>query len=159
MPDNHWPRALIVPNLRILSQKISLNEGHYLPLPRDLLARRRNDGPAGYHRHGWPLNPKSTFPSVRSCTRNEKVAIHPLRAFKPQPSEVLYRRWCSAVSQMLEIAYFDLEGVHHGTEPVAIWSRSTSGTMMSAGAWRRTGNMSSSSSQTYSLACSVGTEN
>jgi hypothetical protein len=75
-------------------------------------------GTTGYHRRSWLLNPKpTTFPSVQSFTRNEKViAAHPLRPSKPQPGEVLYRRWCSAVSQMLEITYFDLEGAHDGTK-------------------------------------------
>ncbi|KAF6750333.1 acyl-CoA N-acyltransferase [Ephemerocybe angulata] len=72
-------------------------------------------GTAGFHpRLNWLLQ-KSVpppFPSVPSFTRNEKViAKHPLRARKPAPGQVLYRRWCAAVGQMLELVCFDLEGV------------------------------------------------
>jgi hypothetical protein len=93
------------------------------PLTKDIIFLSRatfwqGAGTTGYHRRSWLLNLKpTTFPSVQSFTRNEKViATHPLRPSKPQPGEVLYRRWCSAVSQMLEITYFDLEGVHDGTK-------------------------------------------
>lgn len=73
-------------------------------------------GTAGYHRRSWLLNPKEPFPFQPSFTRNEKVITsHPLRPAKPQPGEVLYRRWCSQVNQMIEVAYFDLEGVHDGS--------------------------------------------
>ena len=74
-------------------------------------------GTTGYHQHGWLLNPRPIFPSVASYTRTEKViAMHPLRPAKPQPGEVLYRRWCSAVGQMVEITHFDLDGEHDGTK-------------------------------------------
>ncbi|KAF8149406.1 acyl-CoA N-acyltransferase [Crassisporium funariophilum] len=77
----------------------------------------QGSGTHGFHtRSSWLLTPKPTFPSVTSYTRNERViAMHPLRPPKPQPGEVLYRRWCVPVNQMLEISYFDLEGVQDGS--------------------------------------------
>ncbi|KAF8149405.1 acyl-CoA N-acyltransferase [Crassisporium funariophilum] len=73
----------------------------------------QGSGTCGFHsRSSWLLAPKPIFPSVPSFTRNERViARHPLRPTKPQPGEVLYRRWCTTLDQMLEISYFDLEGV------------------------------------------------
>jgi hypothetical protein len=68
------------------------------PLTKDITFLSRatfwqSHGSTGYHRRSWLLNPKPTYPSVQSCTRNEKVtAIHPHRPSKPQPGEVLYRR-------------------------------------------------------------------
>ncbi|KAH9484827.1 Acyltransferase ato1 [Psilocybe cubensis] len=77
-------------------------------------------GTTGYHRLSWILNPQIPFPSISAFTRNEKViAQHPLRPSKPQPGEVLYRRWCSHVKQTFEITYFDLEGVHDGSKVLA----------------------------------------
>ncbi|KDR67514.1 hypothetical protein GALMADRAFT_258134 [Galerina marginata CBS 339.88] len=74
-------------------------------------------GTVGYHRRSWLRNPQPPFPNIPSFTRNEKViAMHPLRPKKPEQGEVLYRRWCSAVNQMLELRYFDLDGVHDETE-------------------------------------------
>lgn len=47
--------------------------------------------------------------------------MHPLRPTKPRPGEVLYRRYCQEIGQVLELTYFDLgeiseEGVASGSE-------------------------------------------
>ncbi|KAF9557948.1 hypothetical protein CPC08DRAFT_819580 [Agrocybe pediades] len=66
-------------------------------------------GTTSFHRRGWLLNPKEPFPYQPSFTRSEKViASHPLRPPKPQPGEILYRRWCTRVNQ-------NLEGIHDGS--------------------------------------------
>ena len=73
-------------------------------------------GTHGYHSRGW-LPPLSSltqhaaapFPSVQSFTRTPLViTAHPLRPPKPLPGEVLYRRYCPNVRQMLEFTYFDV---------------------------------------------------
>ncbi|KAF9231745.1 acyl-CoA N-acyltransferase [Melanogaster broomeanus] len=70
----------------------------------------------GYHGCGW-LPPSSSlthhaatpFPSVHSFTRTPIViTAHPLRPPKPVPGEVLYRRYCPTVKQVLEFTYFDI---------------------------------------------------
>ncbi|KAL0960590.1 hypothetical protein HGRIS_005624 [Hohenbuehelia grisea] len=82
-------------------------------------------GTVGFHRRGWlaPINagsiasasstaPPSTipFPYTPSFTRNDLViAAHPLRPPKPQPGELLYRRYCPSVGMMLEFHHFCLE--------------------------------------------------
>lgn len=70
-------------------------------------------GQIGYHELGW-LSPHfakhapSVFPSVQSFTRTPLViTAHPLRPPKPEPGEVLYRRCCPSVGQVLEFTYFD----------------------------------------------------
>ncbi|KAF9557952.1 hypothetical protein CPC08DRAFT_639629 [Agrocybe pediades] len=73
-------------------------------------------GTTGFHRRSWLLNPREPFPYQPSFTRNEKViASHPLRPSKPQPGEILYRRWCTHVNQSIEITFVDLEGIHDGS--------------------------------------------
>lgn len=68
-------------------------------------------GTTGYHNRGWLLSPAPVYPSLPSFTRSDMViASHPLRPPKPQPGEILYRRYCAAVGQTLEIVSFDLEG-------------------------------------------------
>ncbi|KAF9218910.1 hypothetical protein BS17DRAFT_790491 [Gyrodon lividus] len=73
-------------------------------------------GTHGYHGRGW-LPPSSTstqyaassFPSVQSFTRTPLViTAHPLRPPKPLPGEVLYRRYCPTVKQVLEFTCFDI---------------------------------------------------
>ncbi|KAG2005708.1 hypothetical protein CC2G_002091 [Coprinopsis cinerea AmutBmut pab1-1] len=73
-------------------------------------------GTVGWHKHTWiPNLPRAIFPQISSFTRAENVvAKHALRPPKPRPGEVLYRRWCAGVGQMLELAYFDLDGVSEG---------------------------------------------
>ncbi|KAF5328742.1 hypothetical protein D9619_011583 [Psilocybe cf. subviscida] len=75
-------------------------------------------GTTGYHTHSWHLAPPpSPFPSIVTFTRNEKViASHLLRPPKPAPGTVLYRRWCNAVQQSIEIAFFDIDGVADNSE-------------------------------------------
>lgn len=73
-------------------------------------------GTHGYHPRGWlpPLtsltrHAVTPFPSVQSFTRTPLViSAHPLRPPKPLPGEVLYRRFCPKVKQMLEFTYFDV---------------------------------------------------
>lgn len=73
-------------------------------------------GTHGYHPRGWlPSLSSSTrhaispFPSVQSFTRTPLViSAHPLRPPKPLPGEVLYRRYCPEVKQILEFTYFDV---------------------------------------------------
>lgn len=71
-------------------------------------------GTVGYHsRQYWLQDTRPPFPNVPSFTRSEKViAKHPLRPSKPRPGQVLYRRWCSRVGQMLELRHFDLDGIN-----------------------------------------------
>ncbi|KIJ64046.1 hypothetical protein HYDPIDRAFT_91251 [Hydnomerulius pinastri MD-312] len=93
--------------------------------PDDLFLMRatfwQGAGTHGYHGRGW-LPPSSTlsihaaapFPSVHSFTRTPLViTAHPLRPPKPKQGEVLYRRYCPIVKQVLELIYFDL-GVERG---------------------------------------------
>lgn len=68
-------------------------------------------GTTGYHDRGWLLSPRPVYPSMRSFTRSDMViASHPLRPPKPLAGEILYRRYCAAVGQTLEIVAFDLHG-------------------------------------------------
>ncbi|KAF9459716.1 acyl-CoA N-acyltransferase [Collybia nuda] len=68
-------------------------------------------GTTGYHNRGWLLSPAPVYPSTPSFTRSEMViASHPLRPPKPLAGEILYRRYCAAVGQTLEIVAFDLYG-------------------------------------------------
>ncbi|KAJ2925550.1 hypothetical protein H1R20_g11549, partial [Candolleomyces eurysporus] len=68
-------------------------------------------GTTGYHHRHWLPNIRPIFPTVPAFTRKDNVvAKHPLRPSKPLQGEVLYRRWCSQVGQMLELVHFDLEG-------------------------------------------------
>ena len=51
-------------------------------------------GMMGYHQHKGLLNPKSTFPSVKSCMHDRKViATHLLHPFESQPGGGLYTPW------------------------------------------------------------------
>ncbi|KIJ15784.1 hypothetical protein PAXINDRAFT_168799 [Paxillus involutus ATCC 200175] len=81
-------------------------------------------GTHGYHGRGW-LFPSSTttqyaaapFPSVQSFTRTPLViTAHPLRPPKPLPGELLYRRYCPTVDQVLEFTCFDI-GVEDEVSP------------------------------------------
>lgn len=66
-------------------------------------------GTTGYHDRAWLRWQAPTIPSIPSFTRNQNViASHPLRPCKPQPGEVLYRRWCAGVRQTIEFTYIDL---------------------------------------------------
>ncbi|KAG5648385.1 hypothetical protein DXG03_004959 [Asterophora parasitica] len=68
-------------------------------------------GSTGYHDRGWILSPAPVFPNVPSFTRSDLViASHPLRPPKPRQGEVMYRRYCAAVGQTLELVSFDLYG-------------------------------------------------
>ncbi|KAF9473696.1 hypothetical protein BDN70DRAFT_899563 [Pholiota conissans] len=82
---------------------------HSLPHPGDILA---GAGTVGFHTYSyWLLIPKPIFPWVSSYTRSERViSMHPLRLAKLQPGEILYRRYCSAMGQTLDITYFGLDG-------------------------------------------------
>lgn len=88
-------------------------------------------GQAGFHELGW-LRPSdsscyalSPFPSVQSFTRTPLViAAHPLRPPKPKQGQVLYKRYCPIVGQMLDFTYFDLgskEGVSAHLEAFHRW--------------------------------------
>lgn len=70
-------------------------------------------GTTGFHsRPNWLLHPRPVLPEVYTFTRKDNVvAKHPVRPVKPAPGEVLYRRYCSHVGQMLELIHFDLDGV------------------------------------------------
>ncbi|KAH6912078.1 acyl-CoA N-acyltransferase [Coprinopsis sp. MPI-PUGE-AT-0042] len=69
-------------------------------------------GTQGYHDRSWLRHPRPVFPTISSFTRAENVvAKHPQRPPKPFPGQVLYRRWCATVGQMLELTYFDVDGV------------------------------------------------
>ncbi|KAH7890306.1 acyl-CoA N-acyltransferase [Phlebopus sp. FC_14] len=89
-------------------------------------------GTLGYHADGWlPPSPSLfsssssspspypspwPFPSVQSFTRTPLViTAHPLRPPKPHPGQVLYRRFCPTVGQVLELTYFDLDGAGWAT--------------------------------------------
>ncbi|KAF8656962.1 hypothetical protein AX16_002317 [Volvariella volvacea WC 439] len=75
-------------------------------------------GTQGYHHLGWLRWHMPNIPMVPAFTRTELViAAHPLRPVKPQPGQVLYKRWCPTVASMLEFIYFDLEGVTDGVRP------------------------------------------
>ncbi|KAF8991742.1 acyl-CoA N-acyltransferase [Cyathus striatus] len=74
-------------------------------------------GTTGFHHRSWLLSPSTQFPALPSFTRDEKViTAHPLRPKKPQPGQVIYRRYCADVAQILECIYFDLEGETDGTK-------------------------------------------
>ncbi|KAF9050491.1 acyl-CoA N-acyltransferase [Panaeolus papilionaceus] len=73
-------------------------------------------GTAGYHNRSWLLRQVPIFPYIPAYTRSEKViAMHPLRPAKPNPGEILYRRWSGDVNSMVEFAYFDIDGVYDGS--------------------------------------------
>lgn len=66
----------------------------------------------GYHNHGWLQWQSPIFPSLPGFTRTSLViASNPLRPQKPEPGQLLYRRWCAGVGQAFEITHLDLEGV------------------------------------------------
>ncbi|KAH7909182.1 acyl-CoA N-acyltransferase [Hygrophoropsis aurantiaca] len=73
-------------------------------------------GTLGYHTRGWlpagaesTLNAHASFPAVQSFTRTPLVITsHPLRPPKPKRGEVVYRRYCPTVKQVLELIYFDI---------------------------------------------------
>ncbi|EGO03326.1 hypothetical protein SERLA73DRAFT_83246 [Serpula lacrymans var. lacrymans S7.3] len=103
---------------------------HAQPVGPELFLSRtafwQGGGTNGYHMRGW-LPPKSSttiysyavFPTVQSFTRNSLViAAHPLRPPKPQEGEVLYRRFCPMVGQMLEFTHFNLEEKENGNDYV-----------------------------------------
>ncbi|KJA18349.1 hypothetical protein HYPSUDRAFT_145083 [Hypholoma sublateritium FD-334 SS-4] len=73
-------------------------------------------GTTGFHtRQHWLLTPRPPLPPVASYTRSERViAVHPQRPAKPAPGEVLYRRWCGALRETIDITYFDVDGVRDG---------------------------------------------
>ncbi|TFK29150.1 hypothetical protein FA15DRAFT_664473 [Coprinopsis marcescibilis] len=99
----------LYPSKRLNHQDLpDVDREHYL----DRSAFWQGGGIAGYHDRFWIPNPRPVYPQVMGFTRKENViAKHPVRPPKPQPGEVLYRRWCSAVGQMLELTYFDIDGV------------------------------------------------
>lgn len=70
-------------------------------------------GITGFHpRQHWLLTPRPPLPPAASYTRSERViAVHPLRPTKPAPGEVLYRRWCGALRETIDITHFDVDGV------------------------------------------------
>ncbi|KAF9478353.1 hypothetical protein BDN70DRAFT_836226 [Pholiota conissans] len=107
--------ARLYPTPHILAAQIDVAPTDILFLSRATFWQ--GAGTVGFHtRPCWLLNPKPIFPWISSYTRSERViAMHPLRPEKPQPGEVLYRRYCSAVGQTLDITYFDLDGVHDGS--------------------------------------------
>ncbi|TFK62229.1 hypothetical protein BDN72DRAFT_398687 [Pluteus cervinus] len=72
----------------------------------------------GYHNFGWLRRDSGFFPSLPSFTRNELViASHPLRPPKPEPGQVVYKRWCAGVGQSLEFVHFDVEGLKDKEPP------------------------------------------
>ncbi|KAL0960592.1 hypothetical protein HGRIS_005625 [Hohenbuehelia grisea] len=82
-------------------------------------------GMIGFHGHGWlsPIfDPSSAstpcslprshyaFPYTPAFTRNDLViAAHPLRPPKPQPGELLYKRYCPSIGKTLAFRYLCLD--------------------------------------------------
>ncbi|KAI0795395.1 acyl-CoA N-acyltransferase [Abortiporus biennis] len=72
-------------------------------------------GTGGYHERGWlrgktDLLARAPFPWIPSFTRTPLViAAHPLRPSKPQPGELVYRKYLPMVHQFLEFHYMDIE--------------------------------------------------
>jgi len=104
-------------------------------------------GAHGYHTCGWlPPSSISTFtvapfPSVQSFTRTPTViAAHPLRPPKPNPGEVLFRRYCPSIGETLEFTYFDPGSESNTSDHLAAFHRWHNSERVNAG-WGERGSL------------------
>ncbi|KAG1722782.1 acyl-CoA N-acyltransferase [Suillus paluster] len=87
-------------------------------------------GTQGYHPRGWlppsSISPLSVapFPYIQSFTRTPTViAVHPLRPQKPEPGEIILRRFCPSIGETLEFKYFDLRSGSETSEHLDVFHR------------------------------------